>query len=576
MSRILLEDTFDFKPDRAKITESKDPQTGLTTRCIPGTLSVCDCINGNRRRYGKKVWERNLAEGSMLSQMLQRRSSFGLLEHPKDGKVDLQSPISHITTDAKLVERTTADGSKTWVVEGSITLIDTPEGNKLTALINVGYDPLVSSRGYGTLIKGPDGIDEVQEDYVCEGWDVVSTPSFVQAQLSPQRPPTKTNESTPAHRIPSVGELYQGLTVINSKLIPNTNNVELTMEDGSPIVIAMESKSAPAPQKVSAPAPSSVKATNSSTTFNKMDIKQIRESIQSLKAVNPATLDARQFASGFLRMSELHTEAAKHLSENASASWDVGQVHKEISGIEESWVAAFDAPKAEVKKLNENQSKLLKVLKGVTSYSVKVRETLSETAKKATKTSEIAEALAQRGRAWMEAARRETGGRKIFEKKYSVACEALDIMAGRYKGDVAELGARVIELEFPTITEAHKKSLAEAKTPKAVIAVRTVIEKDLKPTAEAKKLAEDAEAKKAADKAAADKVAADKKKEEDAKKAAAESKAPPADPAKKVQESKSVPLTEPQIFRQDVAQVGVTESISMVRRLSQGNAMFHS
>ena len=567
MSRILLEDTFDFKPDRTKITEAKDPQTGLTTRCIPGTLSVCDCINGNRRRYGKKVWERNLAEGSMLHQMLQRRSSFGLLEHPKDGKVDLQSPISHITTDAKLVERTAADGSKTWVVEGTITLIDTPEGQKLTALINVGYDPLVSSRGYGTLIKAPDGVDDVQEDYVCEGWDVVSTPSFEQAQLNPQRP-TKTNESMPANRVPAVGELYQGLTVINSKLIPNTNNVELTMEDGSPIVIAMESNNSPAPQKVSAPAPSSVKATNSSTTFKNMDIKQIRESIQSLKAVNPATLDARQFASGFLRMSELHTEAAKHLSENASASWDVGQVHKEISGIEESWVAAFDAPKAEVKKLNENQTKLLKVLKGVTSYSVKVRETLSETAKKATKTSEIAEALAQRGRAWMEAARRETGGRKIFEKKYGVACEALDIMAGRYKGDVAELGARVIELEFPTITESHKKSLAEAKTPKAVIAVRAVIEKDLKPTDEAKKLAE-AEAKKAADAKLA----------EDAKKlaeAAAAAKAPPADPAKKVQESKMVPLTEPQIFRQDVAQVGVTESISMVRRLSQGNAMFHS
>ena len=553
MSRILLEDTFDFKPDRTKITEAKDPQTGLTTRCIPGTLSVCDCINGNRRRYGKKVWERNLAEGSMLHQMLQRRSSFGLLEHPKDGKVDLQSPISHITTDAKLVESTAADGSKTWVVEGTITLIDTPEGQKLTALINVGYDPLVSSRGYGTLIKAPDGVDDVQEDYVCEGWDVVSTPSFEQAQLNPQRP-TKTNESMPANRVPAVGELYQGLTVINSKLIPNTNNVELTMEDGSPIVIAMESNNSPAPQKVSAPAPSSVKATNSSTTFKNMDIKQIRESIQSLKAVNPATLDARQFASGFLRMSELHTEAAKHLSENASASWDVGQVHKEISGIEESWVAAFDAPKAEVKKLNENQTKLLKVLKGVTSYSVKVRETLSETAKKATKTSEIAEALAQRGRAWMEAARRETGGRKIFEKKYGVACEALDIMAGRYKGDVAELGARVIELEFPTITESHKKSLAEAKTPKAVIAVRAVIEKDLKPTDEAKK-AEDA--KKLAE-------------------AAAAAKAPPADPAKKVQESKMVPLTEPQIFRQDVAQVGVTESISMVRRLSQGNAMFHS
>lgn len=566
MSRILLEDTFDFKPDRARITESKDPTSGLTTKRIPGTLSVCDCVNGNRRRYPKSVWEKNLSEGSVLSNLLSRRGSFGMLEHPKDGKVDLTSPISHITTEAKLEERE-IKGKKQFVVEGVIEIIDTVDGKKLAALINAGYDPMVSSRGYGSLISDSEGIDVVQDDFICEGWDVVSTPSFVQAQLTPARV-KKTSESLA--KMPVVGEAYNGLTIIATKKIIGTDNaIELTLEDGSPIRVTLESQTAPVAPKVSAPAPSSSKANNHQPSKN-MDIKAIRESIQSLKAANPATLDARSFASGFLKMSELHNEAARHLSENASASWEVGQLHKEISAVEESWSAAFEAPKAEARKLNENQTKLLKVLKGVTAHTVKIRESLSENLKKVAKTSDVSEALAKRGRAWMEAAQREVTRRKLFEKKYGVSCEALDIMAGRYKGDVAQLGVRVLELEFPALTESHKKTLSEAKTPKAVVEARQLIEKDLKPV----------------EKPAAEKV--DESKKTEPAKPAAEKPVEKVDESKKTEpapapvvESKKdlkepVLVSESQIFRQDSAVVGVSESINMVRRLSQGRSSYHS
>jgi hypothetical protein len=264
-----------------------------------------------------------------------------------------------------------------------------------------------------------------------------------------------------------------------------------------------------------------------------MDIKTIRESIQALKAADPATLNARDFALGFQRMSELHNAAAKVLSENTSASWEVQQVHQEISGLEEAWTAAFNAPRAEVKKLTENQTKLLKVLKGVIGNSIKIREALTTGTKKATKTGEVAEALVKRGRAWMEAARRSAGSSKLLEKKYGVATEALDIMAARYKGDVAELGARVLELEFPTMTNVHKKAIAEARTPRSVIAARALIERDLKPKAD-----------------------------------------PKLDEAKGKELS---PLPTPEVIdgvRGNV--VGVTESISMVRRLATSNSQFHS
>jgi Prohead core protein serine protease len=557
VSRILLEDTFDFKPDRQRITESKDPVTGLTTKKVPGTLSVCDCVNGNKRRYGKRVWEKNLTPGSPLTEMFKRRASFGLLEHPKDGKVDLTSPISHITTEASLVEKE-IDGKKMWVVEGIIEIVDTVDGKKLTALIQAGYDPLVSSRGYGTLVPTAEGVDDVQEDYICEGWDVVSAPSFTQAQLAPSRPTeTKVAETKTvkeSKRAPAVGELYNGLIVIASKRI-SEQSAEITLEDGSPIVITMESVSPKLPQKeqpISAPAPSSIKATNQQPPRH-MDINTIKESIRSLRNVVPSTLDARSFASGFAQMSELHNAAAKHLSENATASWEVGQLHKDISTIEEAWTTAFNAPRAQVVKLTEDNNKLLKVVKGITSYAVKVKDTLTETAKKNGKINEVTTALASRGRSWADAAGREVTKRKLSEKKYTFACEALDIMAAKYKTDVAKIGARVLELEFPTMTEEQKKALSEAKTPKAIVAVRALIEKKEAPAADPKKVVE---AKK-------DPVVADPKKIDESKKDPVVATDP-----KKVDDVK--------IFRQDTAVVGIGESIGMIRRLSQNQPQFHS
>jgi Straboviridae prohead core protein protease len=517
--RILLEDTFDFKPDRTAIIESRNPTTGITSKRIPGTLSVCDCINGNRRRYPLKVWEKNLSEGSILRSLMARKASFGLLEHPADGKVDLRSPISHITTEATLAEGKDADGKKVVYVKGCIEVIEgTPEGKKLAALIEAGYDPLVSSRGYGSLNSGADGIDEVQEDFVCEGWDVVSTPSFTQATLKPERASAKVESVVP------------------------------------PVVeVKTESLSAPAQPSVKAPV----------NQINVMDITKIKESIGTLKGVNPTSLDARSFASGIQRMAELHNAAAKHLSENASASWEVDQLHRELSTVEESWVAAYDAPRKEVKQLKENEGKLLSVVKKIVTGISETRKVLSECRSKLGKSNEIAEAVAKRGRAWMETARRERDTGKVFESKYEFCTEALDIMATRYKGDVAELGARVIELEFPTMTEEQKKALGEAKTPKAVLAVRESIEVGVaKPVVESK-----TEPKKPA----APAPAAEVKKAEPITAPVVEAKKEEA-PAPHKDNTPARPMTEGiEIVRSEVTH-SVLESIGMGRRLSQGQA----
>src|SRR5512139_1627004 len=188
---------FPFIVDRSKTPVAESRPNGSSFHRIPGRFSVCDCVNGNNRRYSKRVWEKNLQPGSVLQESITRNAAFGLLEHPKDGIVTLLSPISHHVTKAAMVESKDAQGQPVYEVVGEIALLDTEEGKKLKALIEGGYNPLVSSRGYGSLEKAPDGVDEVKEDYVCEGWDVVIKPSFEQAELSPDRSSTNAQMAQP-------------------------------------------------------------------------------------------------------------------------------------------------------------------------------------------------------------------------------------------------------------------------------------------------------------------------------------------------------------------------------------------
>ena len=179
MRRILLEDIQGvLEPDLSRVVTEDAKIAGVTASVTryPGRLSRCGVVNGNNRRYGRSVWEAQLKEGSHLRQIMQRGAAFGLLEHPADGKISLSSPISHALTEVSLTEA--------GEVHGTITVLNTPEGLKLKALIEGGYKPTVSSRGFGSLLRASDGVDDVQDDFLCEGWDIVFTPSFADAHLT--------------------------------------------------------------------------------------------------------------------------------------------------------------------------------------------------------------------------------------------------------------------------------------------------------------------------------------------------------------------------------------------------------
>jgi hypothetical protein len=527
MPKILLEDIQgDFVVQRGKIVQ-ESLANGRTATRIPGRFSLCDSVNGNNRRYPRRVWEKQLSDGSHLMNLIKSNEAFGLLEHPKDGVVDLNSPISHLVCAVNLVNE-----GNNLAVDGEIRVLSTAEGQKLMALIEAGYNPRVSSRGFGSLSKGSDGIDEVQDDYVCEGWDVVFKPSFKEAVLIPSREKT-TQESQVEHTskmlehnkkmLEGLGgdsidkimryeqgemdedeiiEFFQELLdsglvfqlqghygrtaqmLLNNGLISKKESPKDTPPKDTPPEDTEESqKSISAAKPVLAEQEKTSKPMNGATAEKQnkenenMDAKTIRARLESLRSADPIKLGSSQFAEGLRALSDLHNEVAVYLSEDVKRSWEATTLHEEIKGVETAWQSAAEAPKKAAKKLEEDNLKLMKVIKAVGTQGLTYKEKLGEALKNGTKLQGLVEEVTKRGRGWKSLAEKHGEAAAKTQDKYKVACEALDIMAQRYKDDVTAIGKRVIELEFKDkLSEELSKELSEAKLPKHIAQIREKLE----------------------------------------------------------------------------------------------------
>jgi hypothetical protein len=457
VAKILLEnDVFEFLPDRKVVSEARLKGTGAFPLPIPGRLSVCDVVNGNKRRYGRTVWEKNVNDPkSPLQEKIARNSAFGLLEHPKDGHVDLNSPISH------LVSKVWMEGAE---VHGTITVLNTSEGLKLTALIEAGYNPLVSSRGYGSVVKAADGVDDVQDDFVCESWDVVATPSFVTAELNVPREEAKKLKEAVEPKAPALVETAK-----------------------------------PAPQKI--PETLSVPKNQQSNTKPTMDIKSINESVQALRAQDPSKLEPIRFAEGITRIHQLHRDVAALVAEDTKLAWDGDRLHKDLDSVEKAWAESMQAPTNQVVKLQEQQTRTLRVVKAVAETGLQLKKTLAEVKIKADAAGKKLEETIRRGKGWMERATTAEQKNKLIEHKFDVACTALDLLTERYHADTAALGKRVLTLEFKPTDEKLVSRIKEAKTAKELAAIREELKpKTEKPVVENKP--EDKPAAKAEDKPA--------------------------------------------------------------------------
>jgi hypothetical protein len=442
---------FTFLVDRTKpfVTESRPG--GSITR-MPGRFSVCDCVNGNNRRYGKRVWEKNLSEGSPLQESIKRNAAFGLLEHPSDGRISLLSPISHLVTKANLVESVDAEtGRKVYEVQGEIQIVETEEGRKLKALVEAGYNPLVSSRGYGSLQKASDGVDDVLEDYVCESWDVVIKPSFNNAELVPNRAPAREQETAFAE----------------AQKPAAANEVRVVQEQ-------QQTPKAPLPS----PAPVAPVSAKPSVTESIMNLNEIKSRIQALRGVNPA-INPQRFAESVAETKELHTQIDLFISEDTkSRNYQGTTLHREVEQIERRWNESAVAPAKQAKRLQENNLKLMKVVHATAKTGLTYKSKLGEALTQVKKGEVLVEELTRRGMGWRDLA--ESRKAKLQEKlgQFDTACEALDIMTERYHRDTVELGRRVIVLEFAdkAATPQIQKLLKEANRLKHIAVVRDIME----------------------------------------------------------------------------------------------------
>jgi len=168
--------------------EVKDATGAKSDRLrVKGVFQAVGLVNENNRRYGEPIWVRNLAEDSPFKKRLASKTVLGELEHPDSGMTHL-GRVSHLVEDVWL--ETLADGNPydvkpgKWVL-GSALIFNTPLGQILQELYTCGVIPGVSSRGRGDVETDDDGVDEVSENYECETFDFVASPSVVKAYPMP-------------------------------------------------------------------------------------------------------------------------------------------------------------------------------------------------------------------------------------------------------------------------------------------------------------------------------------------------------------------------------------------------------
>lgn len=443
MPRILLEgDTFEFIPDRKKLDESTVSGRRLPL-AIPGRFSVCDTVNGNNRIYPRPVWEKNLREGSALQAAIAKGRSIGLLEHPKDGVVTLNSPISHLVTRAGFSE----SGQD---VEGDITLLNTPEGHKMMALIEGGYIPLVSSRGFGSVEQNEKGVDVVQDDYVCESWDLVFNPSFKVAELD-----------TNAVRVHAAK-----VEAVDQKPTVDPKPVE---------------KPAPKPtvestpqEELKQPAPPAQHVTQ--TPDQNMDIKTIRESASTLRNIDVSKLDPRRLAEGFTQMHALNREAAALKAADPKLSWDVDRLHEELKQLEEAWTTAAQAPASAVTRLQDQNARTTKILRETCVLGIKYRTALSEAEKRYEHKVKVIEEVARRGNGWRERALKAESAGKLRERRLNLAYASLDEFVKRYHADTTALAKHALMLEHKAKIEADVALLKRVNEATRVTELNTIKE----------------------------------------------------------------------------------------------------
>lgn len=416
MARVLLLEgsagAYCFKPDRQAIVESKTVigETTVRTKEIPGILSQCDVKNGNNRRYRRSVWEKNLTKGSRLLDLIERKQAWGMLEHPADGVCNAGTPNSHMVTEVKLRPDS--------LLEGKLVIFeDLPEGHRLSVYIANGWDPMVSSRGYGSVERVSDGIDEVQDDYVCEGWDVVAVPSFSNAQLTPSRQ-AQSSESLAPVRV-----------VENKPALP-------------PTAVAPKQKQI-------------------------MELNQIKSTISGLRTVNILTASKSAITESFVTVATLHQAISEHLGANPSQSWECNQLHEQINEIATGWHTSITKLQEDLTTANSCNERLVKLSEALASTAKIYRERLTETVARKNSLVKVFETVVTRARKWTKLAEARKTQATSLEEQCAISCVAIEQLAKKCvlseNGDPSTTTGKALRLLGKKCNDSIAESMALAR-----------------------------------------------------------------------------------------------------------------
>ena len=174
MEKQLLIETM---PVAFEILEEATAKNGGRMK-IKGVFTVADEVNGNGRVYQEAILDREI---DRLKALIAENRVFGEADHPDDGKSRIANTAAMLTN----IEKQVADGRKLYI--GEAVVLNTSKGKDLQEIIRAGGRPGVSSRGFGSLVKGNwqgKTADIVQEDFSLKTFDFVIGQSTKDAEIS--------------------------------------------------------------------------------------------------------------------------------------------------------------------------------------------------------------------------------------------------------------------------------------------------------------------------------------------------------------------------------------------------------
>jgi hypothetical protein len=216
-----------------------------------------------------------------------------------------------------------------------------------------------------------------------------------------------------------------------------------------------------------------------------MNISEAKTQVAALKSAG-SPKDIREAAEVFSKIQSLHNVIAEATSAEPKASYEGTKLHNELENFEATILAAQTAPSKEVTKLKENTNKVLSVTKAVVETALTYKTALAAANTKIAEQQKLIESLITKARGWVAVAESRKATSAKLDLGYTYATDALDKFVTKYNEDLSKVGGRVLNLEFKDkITPELTKAISEAKTPKAIIAIRESLAPKAAPAAPA-------------------------------------------------------------------------------------------